>query len=286
MTRACTSSQPRVSTSHFMRARSLLSRLPWLLNTRSTASMVGMRSSLAVKSSSASAGCGLAPRPPATNTRNPASTVPSSSVRVTATTPTSLNIAWPQSVEQPEKLILNLRGRRWPSGLRTKWRYVASAHGVMSSFSWGQAPAKWQPMTLRTVSPQASRLVMPARPRLAHDLGDLLELDEVELHVLPGRDVPPAPRVGVGEVGHHLELVGQHAAPRDLHPHHLVVPTLALAVDAVVQAEDAECVLFDLAGQVLGEDLLELVGVGELCGIDLALTHGCSDLGGGNPDES
>ena len=29
-----------------------------------------------------------------------------------ATTPTSLNIAWPQSVEQPEKLILNLRGRR------------------------------------------------------------------------------------------------------------------------------------------------------------------------------
>ena len=31
----------------------------------------------------------------------------------TAMTPTSLNIAWPQSVAQPEKLILNLRGRRW-----------------------------------------------------------------------------------------------------------------------------------------------------------------------------
>ena len=117
----------------------------------------------------------------------------------------------------------------------------------------------------------------------AHDLGDLLQLHEVELHVLPGGDVPPAPRVGVGEVGHHLELVGQHAAPRDLHPHHLVVPTLALAVDAVVQAEDAERVLVDLAGQVLGEDRLELLGVGELCGIDLALTHSCSDLGGGNP---
>ena len=33
--------------------------------------------------------------------------------RATATTPTSLNMAWPQSVAQPEKLILNLRGRRW-----------------------------------------------------------------------------------------------------------------------------------------------------------------------------
>ena len=33
--------------------------------------------------------------------------------RATATMPTSLNMAWPQSVTQPEKLILNLRGRRW-----------------------------------------------------------------------------------------------------------------------------------------------------------------------------
>ena len=39
---------------------------------------------MAVNSSRASAGCGLAPRPPATNTRKPGSTVPSSSVRVAA----------------------------------------------------------------------------------------------------------------------------------------------------------------------------------------------------------
>jgi hypothetical protein len=83
--------------------------------------------------------------------------VPSGSVRVVAMTPTSLNIAWPQSVAQPEKLILNLRGRRWPSGLRRKCWNAASAHGVMSSTSYGQAPARWQPMTLRTVSPHASR---------------------------------------------------------------------------------------------------------------------------------
>ena len=67
----------------------------------------------------------------------------------------------PQSVAQPEKFTLNLRGRRWPSGLRTKCRNVASAHGVTSSRSCGQAPARWQAMTLRTVSPQASRLVSP-----------------------------------------------------------------------------------------------------------------------------
>src|SRR5690606_38530417 len=51
-------------------------------------------------------GVGVGARPPATKTRNPASTVPSSRVRVVATTPASLNIAWPQSVSQPEKLIL------------------------------------------------------------------------------------------------------------------------------------------------------------------------------------
>ena len=46
------------------------------------------------------------------NTLKPASVVPSGSVRVVATTPTSLNIAWPQSVAQPEKLTLNFRGSR------------------------------------------------------------------------------------------------------------------------------------------------------------------------------
>lgn len=35
----------------------------------------------------------------------------------------------------------------------------------MSSTSWGQAPARWQPETLRTVSPQASRVVRPAEAR-------------------------------------------------------------------------------------------------------------------------
>ncbi|GIU89502.1 MAG: hypothetical protein KatS3mg010_0601 [Acidimicrobiia bacterium] len=95
------------------------------------------------------------------NTRKPDSSVPSGRVRVTATTPTSLNIAWPQSVAQPEKLILNFRGRRCAYGWRRRNWYVASAHGVMSTFSNGHAPARWQPTTLRTVSPHASRVVSP-----------------------------------------------------------------------------------------------------------------------------
>jgi hypothetical protein len=97
--------------------------------------------------------------------RKPRSTSPFGRVRVAAITPTSLNIACPQSVEQPEKLILNLRGRRWPSGLRTKCWNAASAQCVMSSTSCGQAPARWQPWMLRTVSPHASRLVSPTDAR-------------------------------------------------------------------------------------------------------------------------
>ncbi len=60
-------------------------------------------------------------------------------------------------------------------------------------------------------------------------------------------------------MGEHLELVGLDAAVRDLHPQHLVVAALALAVDALVQAEDAEGVVVDLAGEVPGDAVLEAV---------------------------
>ena len=85
------------------------------------------------------------------------------------------------------------------------------------------------------------------RREQAQRLADLLELHEVELHVLAGGEVAPAARVGLGEVAEHLELVGLDAPVRDLHPEHLVVATLALAVDALVQAEHAEHVVVDLA---------------------------------------
>ena len=176
--------------------------------------MVGSRSSRAVKSSRASAGCGLAPRPPAMNTRKPGSTVPSSRVRVTAITPTSLNIAWPQSVLQPEKLILNLRGRRWAIGLRRKCWKVASAHGVMSSTSNGQAPARWQPCTLRTVSPHASRVVSPTEASSRRTSGTRSSCTKWNWMFWRVVRWPQPRRVGVGDVGHAIELVGGDDAVR------------------------------------------------------------------------
>ena len=59
-------------------------------------------------------------------------------------------------------------------------------------------------------------------------------------------------------VAEHLELVGLDPAVRDLHPHHLVVAALALAVDALVQAEDPEDVLVDLAREVLRDAVFEV----------------------------
>ncbi len=96
------------------------------------------------------------------------------------------------------------------------------------------------------------------RRQQAQELGRLLELHEVHLHVLAGGEVRPAARVLVGEVPEHLELLGDERAVGDLDPHHLVVPALALAVNALVQAEDPENVLVDLAGEILADAFLEL----------------------------
>ena len=111
----------------------------------------------------------------------------------------------------------------------------------------------------------------PDRGQQAHDLGDLLELHEVDLEVLAGGDVAPPPRVRLGDVGEHVELLGVDPAVGQLHPDHLVVAALALAVDAVVEAEDAEDVVADVAGEVALEHRLELGDVGGLAEIDLPL---------------
>ena len=99
----------------------------------------------------------------------------------------------------------------------------------------------------------------PDRREEAQHLGDVLELHEVELHVLAGGEVAPAARVGLGDVAEHLELVGLDPAVGDLHPHHLVDAALALAVDALVQAEHPEDVVVDLAREVLLDAVLEPV---------------------------
>ncbi len=68
--------------------------------------------------------------------------------------------------------------------------------------------------------------------------------------------------------GEHLELLGLDPAVRDLHAHHLVVAALALAVDALVQAEDAEGVVVDLAGEVARDAVLEAVELGGDLGVE------------------
>ncbi len=62
---------------------------------------------------------------------------------------------------------------------------------------------------------------------------------------------PQPAGVGLGDVGERLELLGGDAAVRHLDAEHLVVAALALAVDALVEAEDAEDVLVDPAVEVL-----------------------------------
>ena len=59
-----------------------------------------------------------------------------------------------------------------------------------------------------------------------------------------------------------------------LDPHHLVVAALALAVDAVVQAEDPEDVVVELAGEVARQLPFELVDVGGGAGVDDEIGHG------------
>ena len=90
----------------------------------------------------------------------------------------------------------------------------------------------------------------------------------MELDVLPRGDVTPAARVLVDEPPDHLELLGFDRAVRHLHADHLVLATLALAVDAVAEAEDAEHVLLEIAREIAHEHLLELLDVSELLGVD------------------
>ena len=69
-------------------------------------------------------------------------------------------------------------------------------------------------------------------------------------------------------MGQGLEVVGVGDAGGNLDPHHLVGAALALAVDAVVEAEHPHHVFGDLTGLVADQHPLELVDVGLLGGID------------------
>ena len=96
---------------------------------------------------------------------------------------------------------------------------------------------------------------------LADQLGRVRQRHVVHLDVLARRDVALAQRhVLLDHVGERVELVGRDAADRQLDPDHLHVG-LALAVDALLEAELDELVVLELALQEarrLGVEVVEL----------------------------
>jgi len=96
----------------------------------------------------------------------------------------------------------------------------------------------------------------------AHHELDVVQLQEVQLDVLPRRDVREAPGVLLRDVGERDRLAfGEHAL-RDLHAQHLCVFRLALAVRAAHQPERAPLIRADLAAFELCQRVGELVDVG------------------------
>ena len=121
----------------------------------------------------------------------------------------------------------------------------------MSKGSPSLTPAHGSPVTLRTVLPQPSREERPDVGDLADELRRVGERDVVDLDVLAGGDVALVQRrVLLDRVGEGLHLLRGDAAHRQLDADHLHVG-LALAVDALLQAEADELLLGLLAGRKL-----------------------------------
>ena len=81
----------------------------------------------------------------------------------------------------------------------------------------------------------------------AHDRADLRQGHEVQLNILPGRDVADSRGIGLGQFGDAAHLVGRHPAKRNFDAHHLHV-RLPLSIDAILQPERFEQVSGDVAG--------------------------------------
>ena len=244
--------------------------------------MVGRRSSRLVNSSRACAGCGLAPSPPARKIRKPGLDRP----------------VGPRSGHRDHADVVEHR-------LAAVRRAAAEVDLELAGEALGERVAQEPPVgglgprrdvedleRARAGEVAAGHVADGVAARLAareahrcqptQHLGRVAQLDEVELRVLPGGEVAPAPGVLLGDRREHLELLRVQAAVGDLHPHHLVGAALALSVDALVQAADPEDVLVEVTGEVvvdrLGEagDLVVDLGVdrpgSQLVEVD---GHGC-----------
>jgi len=113
-------------------------------------------------------------------------------------------------------------------------------------------------VTLRTVLPQPSR-GEAGLGDLAQQQLHVAQWHVVDLDVLPRGDVPLAQRrVLLDDAGEGLHLLGGDAAEGQLHASHLHVG-LALAVDALLEAEADELVFRHLAGEELLGFVVEVV---------------------------
>jgi hypothetical protein len=122
-----------------------------------------------------------------------------------------------QSLSQPEKLILNLRGICWFSGLRRKCDTAASrCAGDVRVFLWANAGHAAGDM-LRTVLAQASRVVSFACASRRIAAGVSASGDRMDLNRFARRNVRVrmlVDGVPVDDLGDRLQLVGVEAAAR------------------------------------------------------------------------
>ena len=107
---------------------------------------------------------------------------------------------------QPSNAILNLRGSVELSGCRSRKRVSASAYGVTSKRSSADDAG------VRAAGDVAHRVAARLARRQAgvgeqaHRRLDVVQLHEMELDVLPRRDVAEAARVLLADVGERVEL--------------------------------------------------------------------------------
>jgi hypothetical protein len=94
---------------------------------------------------------------------------------------------------------------------------------------------------------------------MPHRQLDVVQPHEVKLHVLPGRDVPEAPGIPLGNIRQRIQLFAIQYALGNLHPKHLRIFSLALAIGATNEPEPAPRFGIDFATLEAAEGLDKLV---------------------------
>jgi hypothetical protein len=149
-------SGPSLRSTYLSRARCLLSRLPMRSKTRTAASHTSRSSPRGEIRGRRKAFCGEVERPP-----GDAHGKPRWPSRTRATRPDVVNRRERRVSRRIPQRNLELPRQAVGPPLRRKKRVMASPYGVTSNVPWSRTPASGSAVTLRTVLPQASRVVSP-----------------------------------------------------------------------------------------------------------------------------